>query len=145
MPTWARDLPLSQVTQTPILPCLEHLQVWGIHSLSEQPVPVPLCPYRNKFLLIPHPNLLQFKAISPFPVTTCPCEVLFQFCKPLYVLDINQFSIYQDVFQSASILPGTHFSEFSQKTATGWSLFQNIIMDKVGHEIQIFFSGVWHL
>jgi len=32
---------LDQAAQGPLLPGLEHLQEWGIHSLSGQPVPGP--------------------------------------------------------------------------------------------------------
>ena len=32
---------LDQAAQGPIQPALEHLQGWGIHSLSGQPVPAP--------------------------------------------------------------------------------------------------------
>ena len=32
-------LPLDQVAQSPIQPGLEHLQGWGIHNFSGQPVP----------------------------------------------------------------------------------------------------------
>jgi len=33
--------PPDQVAHSPIQPGLEHLQGWGIHSFSGQPVPVP--------------------------------------------------------------------------------------------------------
>ncbi|EOA97032.1 hypothetical protein Anapl_17450, partial [Anas platyrhynchos] len=39
-------LPLDQVAQSPIQPGLEHLQGWGTHSFSGQPVPVPHNPLR---------------------------------------------------------------------------------------------------
>jgi len=35
------DLVLDSIAQGPIQPCLRHLQGWGIHSLSAQPVPAP--------------------------------------------------------------------------------------------------------
>ncbi|KAK4821027.1 hypothetical protein QYF61_012113 [Mycteria americana] len=47
-------LPPDQVAQSPIQPGLEHCQGWGIRSFSGQPVP--------------------FKAITPRPITTCPCK-----------------------------------------------------------------------
>ncbi|EOB08416.1 hypothetical protein Anapl_06434, partial [Anas platyrhynchos] len=34
-------LPPDQVAQSPIQPGLEHLQGWGIHNFSGQPVPGP--------------------------------------------------------------------------------------------------------
>jgi len=37
----ASHLILDQAVQNPIQPSLEHLQGWGIHSLSGQPVPAP--------------------------------------------------------------------------------------------------------
>lgn len=99
---WAGNLPLSQVTQAPIPPGPEHLQQWGIHSLSEQPVTVPQQPYSKELLLITDLNLLQFKAISPCLVTTCACETPLQSCMLLYALDINQLGIYQDIFPPES-------------------------------------------
>lgn len=33
--------PPELVAQSPIQPGLEHVQGWGIHNLSKQPVPVP--------------------------------------------------------------------------------------------------------
>jgi len=35
----------------PIQPGLEHLQGWGIHNLSAQPVPAPHCLLSKEFLL----------------------------------------------------------------------------------------------
>jgi len=38
---WAGTPPLDQAAESPIHPGLEHLQGWGIHSFSGQPMPVP--------------------------------------------------------------------------------------------------------
>uniref|UniRef100_A0A8C3PLQ6 Uncharacterized protein n=1 Tax=Calidris pygmaea TaxID=425635 RepID=A0A8C3PLQ6_9CHAR len=43
-------LPLDQVAQSPIQPGLEHLQGWGSHNFSGQPVPVSHHPHSKEFL-----------------------------------------------------------------------------------------------
>ena len=43
-------LSVDQFTPTSIQPGLEHLQGWGIHNLSGQPVPVPHHPYGKEFI-----------------------------------------------------------------------------------------------
>jgi len=47
--------PTDQAAQDPIQPGLEHLQKWGTHILSGQPVPAPHCPLSKIFL--PNINL----------------------------------------------------------------------------------------
>jgi len=42
--------PPAQAAQGPIQPGLEHLQGWGVHSFSEQPIPVPHHPLSEKCL-----------------------------------------------------------------------------------------------
>ena len=42
-------LPLDQVAQSPVQADLEHLQGWGIHSFSGQPMPVPPSPFLAMF------------------------------------------------------------------------------------------------
>ena len=50
-PTMDRDTySLHQVAQSLVQPDLEHLEGWGIHRLSGQPVHAPHLPYRKKFL-----------------------------------------------------------------------------------------------
>ena len=44
----ALDQVLDQIAQGPDRPSLKHLQGWGIHNLSGQPVPVPHHPLREK-------------------------------------------------------------------------------------------------
>ena len=64
---------LDQVAQGPIQPGLEHLQGWGIHNLSGQPVPAPHH-YPCKELppnIQPKSSLFQLKTIPP-----CPCSPL---------------------------------------------------------------------
>jgi len=43
-------LPLDQVPQSPVQPDLESLQGWGLHHLSEQPVPAFHHPHCQKCL-----------------------------------------------------------------------------------------------
>ena len=61
---------LDQSAQGPIQPGFEHLQEWGIHNLSGQPVSAPYHSHSKE--LFPDiqlkPSLLQFQIISPCPV-----------------------------------------------------------------------------
>ena len=40
--------PPAQAARGPIQPSLKHLQGWGIHSYSGQPVPAPHCPHSEE-------------------------------------------------------------------------------------------------
>ena len=69
---------LDQPAQGPIQPCLEHLQGWGIHNLSGQPVPAPHH-YHSKELppdIQPKSSLLQLKTISLCAVVIYPFKEL---------------------------------------------------------------------
>ena len=65
---------LGQAAQGPIQPGLEHLQGWGIHNLSEQPIPAPHHSHSKE--LPPdiqlQSSLLQLKTISPCPAVIFP-------------------------------------------------------------------------
>ena len=69
-------LPLDQIAQSSIQPGLRHCQGRGSHSFSGQPVPVPHHPHREEFLpyISSKPALFQLEAITPCPITTCPCK-----------------------------------------------------------------------
>jgi len=69
-------LPLDQVAQSPIQPGLEPCQGGGIYNFSGQPVSVPHHPHSKEFLSYIQFKfvLFQFKAITPCPITTCPCK-----------------------------------------------------------------------
>ena len=60
---------LDQAAQGSIQPVLEHLQGWGIHNLSGQPVPAPHYSHSKEIPPdIQHKSsLLQLKTISPCP------------------------------------------------------------------------------
>ena len=66
----------DQVSQSPVQPGLEHFQGWGFHCLSGQPLPVFHHPHCEKLLAYIQSKspLFQFKAITPCPITTCPCH-----------------------------------------------------------------------
>ena len=49
---WAGCHPLDQTLQGPIQPGLEHLQEWGIHIFSGQPVPGPHHLLSENFLIM---------------------------------------------------------------------------------------------
>jgi len=73
------DLLLDQVAQGPNQPGLEHLQAWGIHNLSGQPVPAPhhsLCEEVPPDIQS-KPSLLELKTIPPCPVTVYSCKKKF--------------------------------------------------------------------
>ena len=69
-------LPPAQAAPSPVLPGLEHCQGGGSHSFSGQPGPGPHHPQSEEFL--PYIQfkspLFQFKAITPCPITPCPCQ-----------------------------------------------------------------------
>jgi len=69
---------LDQAVQGPIQPGLEHLQGWGIHSLSGQPVPAPHHSHSKELPpdIQPKSSLLQLKTISPCPAIIYPCKEL---------------------------------------------------------------------
>ena len=58
---------LVQAAQGPIQPGLEHLQGWGIHNLSGQPVPAPHCSHSKELSpdIQPKCSLPQLKTIFP--------------------------------------------------------------------------------
>ena len=58
---------LDQAAQGPIQSGLEHLQGWGIHNLSVQPVPAPHHLLVKNFPLTSNLNLPSFK-LKPFPL-----------------------------------------------------------------------------
>jgi len=70
------DMVLDQAAQGLNQPDLEHLQGWGIHSLSGQPVPAPYCSLCKE--LPPNiqskPSLLEFKTIPICLVIIYPSE-----------------------------------------------------------------------
>ena len=84
-------LPLDQVAQSPIQPGVEQFNGWGIHSLSGQPVPVPHHPQSEEFLpyISSKSTLFRFKAITPCPITMCPCKKSISsfLVGPLHVLE----------------------------------------------------------
>jgi len=63
---------------------LEHLQGWGIHHLSGQPVPVPHSPYCKIFFLISNLNLPSFNLkpssliLLQQTLLNCECAVCVQ-------------------------------------------------------------------
>ena len=63
---------LDQAAQGPIQSGLKHLQGWGIHSLSGQPVPAPHHSHNKEHPpdIQPKSSLLQLKTISPCPATS---------------------------------------------------------------------------
>ena len=65
---------LDQAAQGPIQPGLEHLQGWGIHSLSGQPVPAPHYSHSKEPPpdIQPKSSLLQLRTISPPPAGSTP-------------------------------------------------------------------------
>ncbi|KAK4808149.1 hypothetical protein QYF61_000129 [Mycteria americana] len=69
-------LPLEQAAQSPIQPGLEHFQGWGIHNFSGNLFQCLTALIVKNFFLISNLNLtfFQFKAITPCPITTCPCQ-----------------------------------------------------------------------
>ena len=72
------DLVLDQAAQDPIQPGLEHLEGWGIHSLSGQPVPAPhhsLCEQLPSDIQS-KPSLFELRSVSPCPITIYPCKNL---------------------------------------------------------------------
>jgi len=80
----------------PIQPGLEHLQGWGIHHLSGQPVPAPHHSHSKEFPpdIQPKPSLLQLKTISPCPAIVYPFKEL----APL--LFLATFPVLYTYFQS---------------------------------------------
>jgi len=68
--------PLDHAAQSHVQPCLKCYQRWGIHNLSEQPVPESHHPQMTGEEFLPNiqcmPTVFQIKAISPHPVSTCP-------------------------------------------------------------------------
>ena len=65
---------LDQVAQGPIQPGLEHLQGWGIHNLSGQPVPAPHHSPGKELppAIQPKSSLFQLKTFSPCPAVIYP-------------------------------------------------------------------------
>ena len=63
------DFPLGEAAQGPILPGLEHLQGWGIHNLSGQPVSAPHHSPGKELTpnIQPKSSLFQLKTVSPCP------------------------------------------------------------------------------
>lgn len=70
--------PLDQTAQIPIQPVLEHFQQGGIHSVSEQPVPVFHYPHCKIFLpyVQSKSTFIQFKTIASCTVSTGPGKSL---------------------------------------------------------------------
>jgi len=70
--SWKRD----QAVQSPVQPCLEHLQGLGIHNFSVQPESGPHHTHSLEFLpdIKSKSLLFQYKAIIPCPMTTLPLE-----------------------------------------------------------------------
>jgi len=69
---------LDQAAQGPIQPGREHLQGWGIHSLSGQPVPTPHHSH-NKELppdIQSKSSLLQLITFPLCPAIICSCKQL---------------------------------------------------------------------
>jgi len=60
---------LDQAAQGPIQPGLEHLQGWGIHKLSGQPIPAPHHSCGKELFpdIQPKSSLPQLKTTSPCP------------------------------------------------------------------------------
>ena len=69
---------LDQATQGPIQPGLEHLEGWGIHNLSWQPVPAPHHSHSKELPpdIQPKSSLPQLKTIFPCPAVIYPCKEL---------------------------------------------------------------------
>jgi len=69
---------LDQAAQGPIQPGLEHLQGWGIHSLSGQTVPAPHHSHSQEPPpdIQPKSSLLQIKTTSPCAVLISPFNEL---------------------------------------------------------------------
>jgi len=69
-------LPPDQAAQSLVQPGLEDCQGGGSHSFSGQPVPGPHHPQSKEFLpyIQSKSPLFQFKAITPCPISTCPCK-----------------------------------------------------------------------
>jgi len=69
---------LDQAAQGSIQPGFEHLQGWGIHSLSGQPVPAPHHSLCKKLPpdIQPKPSLPQLKTISSCPAFIYPFKEL---------------------------------------------------------------------
>ena len=78
----------DQAAQGPIQPGLEHLQGWGIHSLSGQ-LFQHLTPLSVKnFPLISNLNLPSFN-LKPFPAIIYPCKEMIYPCKGLKPIRLN--------------------------------------------------------
>ena len=59
---------LDQIVQGPIQPELEHLQGWGIHNLSGQPVPTPHHSHRKEL-----PSDIQLKSSLLYVIEHLDC------------------------------------------------------------------------
>jgi len=70
------DLILHQAAQGPIQPGLEHLQGWGLHNLSGQPISVPNHSHSKELPpdIQPKSSLPHFKTISPCSAVIYPCK-----------------------------------------------------------------------
>ena len=66
---------LDQVAQGPIQPGLEHLQGWGIHNLSGQPIPAPHHSPGKELSpnIQPKSSLFQLKTVPPCPAVKKLC------------------------------------------------------------------------
>jgi len=67
---------LDQVAQGLIQPCLESLQGWGIHHISEQPIPVPQHSHCKRLFsyIQSKSTLFKLETISLYSITTDPAE-----------------------------------------------------------------------
>lgn len=90
--------------------CLKHLQGWGIHSFSDQPVPLPHHLTAKNFILTSNLNLLQFEALSCISLVLCLQKVfLLEF---LQVLEGHTIRLPQSLFFPGRTIP--IFSAFPQ-------------------------------
>ena len=84
---------LDQAAQGLIQPGLEHLQGWGIHNLSEQPVPAPHHSPGKELPpnIQPKSSLFQLKTVPPCPAVIYPSKVFAPFLEmDLLTLDIKK-------------------------------------------------------
>ena len=72
---------LDQVAQGPIQPGLEHLQGWGIHNLSGQPVSAPHHSPGKELSpnIQPKSSLFQLKSVPPCPAVIYPFKEVIPF------------------------------------------------------------------